>query len=314
MNHHLLEKFFNGTCTEQERSAVERWLEQSEELPVTPPSQTDTIIHERALTALSEKVESHKKKRTSRNWQLGIAASLLMTCVLAFLFYYYSPKANPVLESHTVWKTTTTPMGQKAKVMLPDGSTIVLNGGSAISYPERFASERTVKLLRGDAFFMVTKDTQHPFVVKTGTTSQIKVLGTHFNVKQNRHKSRIEITLNSGKISFERSGKQAQLLLPGQQLRYFPLSDAISQPVRVDTTETDAWRRNILLFKETPVAQVLDELEQFYGVTFKNRVHDKQQLITAQFENEPLSRVLTLLEKSAKLNFTQKGKTIYIDK
>lgn len=314
MNHHLLEKYFNGTCTEQERSAVECWLEQSEDLPIIPPSQTDTIIHERASTALNEKVEWYNRKQTSRRWQMGIAASLLIACAVIVLFDHRSSEQKTNLKSYATWKTTATPMGQKAKVILPDGSTIALNGGSAISYPERFASERTVKLLRGDAFFMVTKDAQHPFVVKTGNTSQIKVLGTHFNVKQNRHQSRIEITLNSGKISFERSGKQAQLLLPGQQLRYFPLSDAISQPVGVDTTETDAWRRNILLFKETPVAQVLDELEQFYGVTFKNRVHDKQQLITAQFENEPLSRVLTLLEKSAKLNFTQKGKTIYIDK
>jgi len=312
MNHHLLEKYFNGTCTEQERTAVEQWLEQSEELPIVTPTQTDVIIKERALNALSDKVASYKKKQTTRKWQLGIAASVLIACAVTILFNRHGAEQGVSTASSVTWKTTAVPMGQKAKVILPDGSTIELNGGSAISYPERFTSERTIKLMKGDAFFMVTKDTKHPFVVKTGNNSQIKVLGTHFNVKQNRHESRIEITLNSGKISFERSGKQVQLLSPGQQLCYFPASDDISKPVAVDTTETNAWRKNILLFKETPVAQVLNELEQFYGVTFKNREHDKQQLISAQFENEPLSRVLTLLEKSARLNFTQKGKTIYI--
>ncbi|SDL34898.1 FecR family protein [Pedobacter sp. ok626] len=314
MNHDLLEKYFNGTCTERERTAVEQWLEQSEDLPITPPTQADRIIKERASAALNEKVESHKKMQANRKWQLGIAASVLIACVFTLFFKYYQPKVNSEVESHIIWKTTATAMGQKAKLILPDGSTIELNGGSVVSYPEHFTSERTIKLLQGDAFFMVTKDAKHPFVVKTGNNSQIKVLGTHFNVKQNRHKSRIEITLNSGKISFERKGKLMQLLLPGQQLCYFPASDAISQPVDIDTTETDAWRKNILLFKETPVAQVLNELEQFYGVTFKNRANDTQQLITAQFENEPLSRVLTLLKKAGKLTFTQKGKTIYINK
>ena len=312
MNHQLLEKYFKGDCTAQECTAVEQWLERSEALPMTPSSQADTHIQKRASEALSQKVAAHHNIQTSRKWQFAIAASVLLIGFVAVLFNHYKTEGIAPIERQIIWETTTTAMGQKAKVSLPDGSTIELNGGSIVSYPDHFTAERTIKLLQGDAFFMVTKDTAHPFVVETGNSSRIRVLGTHFNVKQNKSKSRMEITLNSGRISFERRGKPAQLLLPGQQLHYLSASNAISKPIEVDTTETDAWRKNILLFKEAPLGQVLFELEQCYGVTFKNSTNENQQLITAQFENEPLSRVLTLLKKSMKLNFIQKGKTIYI--
>jgi len=245
---------------------------------------------------------------------LSIAASLLVVGAIALLLYRPNHAGNDY-GNNVVWKTTNVPMGRKGKVTLTDGSSIELNGGASISYPDCFvASERTIKLLRGDAFFAITKDAHHPFIVQTANNTRIKVLGTRFNVKQNDYKSRIEITLNSGKISFERDGKPAQLLFPGQRLYYSCVSNTISTLLKVDTSDTNAWRKNILLFKDTPIPQALYEIEQFYGVKFKNQKIYDSQLISAQFENEPLSRVLMLLGKSTKLDFYQNGTIIHINR
>lgn len=309
MDHHLLEKYFKGDCTAEEQARVEAWLNESDALPYVPADQADQISAERVAAGLEDRIINYQKKRSGRRWQMAIAASLLLSSAVAICFIQLKERHQ---KEAFAWKTTTIPMGQKAKIMLADGSLIELNGGAVLSYPEHFTTQRTVKLLQGDAFFSIARDEKRPFIVEMDNQSHIKVLGTRFNVKHNNYASRLEITLNSGRISFERKGKPGQLLLPGEQLHYSPVSDVASKPIHIDTLETDAWRTNILLFKDTPIRQVFNELEQHYGISFKNPEVVDYQLINARFNHEPLSKVLDLLERSTKLSFNQKGKTIYI--
>jgi transmembrane sensor len=193
MDHYLLDKYFKGNCTAEEIILVEEWLHKSDPLPPTAFTPKDAILQERALSALQDRM--HTKEKAGKRWQVAIAASLLIAVAVALLFYRVNLAGNDP-GNNIVWKTTKIPMGRKGKVTLTDGSTIELNGGASIGYPDRFLyGERTIKLLRGDAFFSITKDARHPFIVKTGNNTRIKVLGTRFNVKQNKYASRMEITL-----------------------------------------------------------------------------------------------------------------------
>ena len=69
------------------------------------------------------------------------------------------------------------PAGQRAHILLPDGSKVWVNAGSTLSYPSLFSDERRVKLI-GEAFFEVAKGDK-PFIVSTGKVD-VKALGTQF--------------------------------------------------------------------------------------------------------------------------------------
>mgnify|MGYP001472807545 FL=1 len=70
--------------------------------------------------------------------------------------------------------------GEKITVKLPDGSTVKLNSGSSITYPEMFLDDRREVVLKGEGFFDVKKNQKQPFIVMANK-AKVKVLGTSFN-------------------------------------------------------------------------------------------------------------------------------------
>ena len=77
--------------------------------------------------------------------------------------------------------TYTAPLGQTISKMLPDGSSVLLSGGSTLAYKPFWGRNVRHVSLTGEAFFDVESDTK-PFVVET-FNSEVRVLGTRFNVK-----------------------------------------------------------------------------------------------------------------------------------
>ena len=70
---------------------------------------------------------------------------------------------------------------QSPPLTLADGTKVWLNASSSIHFPVAFHGGSRQVDITGEVYFEVSKDTARPFVVKTGS-SEIKVLGTHFNV------------------------------------------------------------------------------------------------------------------------------------
>ena len=77
--------------------------------------------------------------------------------------------------------TLNVPYGEKYSIVLPDGTKVFLNAGTTLRYPDHFEGGSREVYLNGEAYLEVTKDAEHPFVVKTEEV-EVKVLGTVFNV------------------------------------------------------------------------------------------------------------------------------------
>lgn len=312
MDHHLLNKYLDGKCTDAEKATVELWLEDNSPLPIKPVNDEDHLIQQEAFAVVSKRIKKPFIYTTPIFKYLSAAAIVILIASVSIIVNRGS-NSDIQVQPIAQWKTTEIPDGQKATVKLPDGSVIELNGGSSFAYPDRFSNERVVKLIKGDAFFVVSKDPHRPFIVETDDHSRIRVLGTRFNVKNNSFTSNLEITLNSGKISFERRGHEPQLLAPGQQLNYALNTYEITAPFAVDTLMSSAWRKNILIFRDTPIQQVFREIEQAHGVKFVVQKSIKEQLMTAEFTSESLDRILTILGKTSKLKFKQQENRIYVN-
>lgn len=157
----------------------------------------------------------------------------------------------PLLADHE------TAIGQRGQFSLPDGSVLELGGDSALSLGFD-AGRRQVRLHRGEAFFAVAPDAARPFIVQAAQGS-IRALGTSFNVKRND--AAVTVTVAEHLVAVALPGQQPLTLGAGQQLRYD--GQAYGALRQVDAAANQAWRQGRLFFQETPLGDVLADLDRY---------------------------------------------------
>ncbi|WP_316795688.1 FecR family protein [Pedobacter agri] len=157
--------------------------------------------------------------------------------------------------------TLETPNGGAYKITLGDGSIVMLNAGSKLIFPTDFRGSERKVFVQGEAFFNVAKNPNKPFIVAVGG-SEIKVLGTQFNVSSYPETEGIEATLLEGSIQFSNSSGQV-ILKPNQQV----LAGYSRLDVRnVSAEDFNAWTRGEFLFNDVPLAVVMQKLARWYNV------------------------------------------------
>lgn len=163
-------------------------------------------------------------------------------------------------------KTISTPRGKDYELVLSDGTVVLLNADSKITFPTRFTGEnRTVKLV-GEAYFKVSKNKHRPFIVETGNL-YTKVLGTEFNLKAYPH-SDVNVTLIKGSVAVNAEGKEV-MLKPGQNAEYSEDKDI--EVTTVDTEGYIQWKDGYFYFDNVPLIDVVRDLGRWYNVNIEIR-------------------------------------------
>lgn len=149
-----------------------------------------------------------------------------------------------------------------SKVNLPDGSEVELNLGSELRFTN-YKDQRRVTLIKGEAFFKVSHDSQHPFVVHAGS-GQVKVTGTQFNVW--KYEDQVKVTLVEGSVlvsSDTRDADAGYRLGPGMQASYRTgdFEPALSQTYAHDTSL--AWRNGKLILDNLSLLQALPQINRY---------------------------------------------------
>ncbi|MCF4979273.1 FecR family protein [Pseudomonas gessardii] len=141
---------------------------------------------------------------------------------------------------------------------LEDGSHIVLGSHSAIS-TEFDATQRRIRLLRGELYVDAAHDAKRPLSIET-TDATITVVGTQFSVSKRGND--VVVAVRQGLVRFaNREGKQSLLQVGNWQ----QLHDGHLQPLSLEGAERKmAWLNGRLSFQDTPLAQVLDEVQRYY--------------------------------------------------
>ncbi len=89
-----------------------------------------------------------------------------------------------------------TAVGAQRELPLPDGSRVVLNTETEIAVAYTPA-ERRLELRRGEAHFIVTKDSARPFVVSVDGVA-IRAVGTTFNIR--RRGDTADVLVTEGRV------------------------------------------------------------------------------------------------------------------
>ncbi|MFC0183688.1 ferric-dicitrate binding protein FerR, regulates iron transport through sigma-19 [Pseudarcicella hirudinis] len=208
-------------------------------------------------------------------------------------------------------------------VYLPDRSVIKLRANSRISYPKIFAGTNREVFLSGEAFFEVTKDPRKPFIVYANELIT-KVLGTSFTISSYDNDTEVKVIVKTGKVAVYSSEKeegisteQAELTLTPNQKAIFNRSAKQIERTLIelpDPVKPSGIKNNILVFENTPVYEVLDSLQEIYGITIKyDRALLSKCQLTAELENQPLYEKLTLICKAINATYEIKDGEIVIN-
>ncbi|WP_343523961.1 FecR domain-containing protein [Pedobacter sp.] len=164
--------------------------------------------------------------------------------------------------SKITYNKITTPLGGKYSVVLPDGSKAWLNAKSSLRFPTAFTGAERIVQMTGEVYFEVARNPKQPFKVQSGGT-EIKVLGTHFNVMAYGDEAEQKTTLLEGSIHLS-SGKFSQLLKPGEQALVNP--SGIKVNTNCDMEAVMAWRNDLFIFKDMEIKEIARQLARWYDV------------------------------------------------
>lgn len=235
-----------------------------------------------------------------------LVASLLFLVIAGSLAYYYLYN-QPRVENFV---NVRVPFGEKSKLILPDGTQIDMNSGTELAYDVVAGDHREVKILKGEAFFDVTKDPDCPFHVMVGNM-KIEVLGTTFNVNAKGRKVETALFTGSVKLVSNHSDK-VYYLSPGEKSVYEPVKSQF-QFARNDRMLDAGWKDGYLSFDSKPLKDVLLQIEDWYGV--KIRCLDESMysdLLTGSFHNESLESVLKTLSIQYHFKYSRNQNDILI--
>ncbi|KAA4087772.1 DUF4974 domain-containing protein, partial [Bacteroides ovatus] len=209
---------------------------------------------------------------------------------------------------------TISTLAETRSVRLPDGSSVTLNHYSSLSYPEKFQSDKREVELNGEAYFEVSKDPKHPFIVQTETID-VQVLGTHFNVDAYHDNPDIKTTLLSGSVAVSNKSKSVRMVLkPNEIAIYNKVEEKLTRKVLKNAEDEISWRQGEFIFDDLPLQEIARELSNSFGATIQIADTTLQNYrITARFrDGEDLATILSVLHNAGYFNYSQNNKQIII--
>ena len=224
--------------------------------------------------------------------------------------YSSTPKK---ITKNTEYHTLETPFGGEYTLLLADGTKVWLNAGSKITYPEFFITDKRKVYAEGEVYFEVAQDPNKPFLVQTGPNT-IRVLGTHFNIRDYATENSTSITLCEGSIELT-TKKSVHVLTPNQQAQIFK-NTSETHIKEVDADLYTAWKDGFFMFKKVPLKTILDDLSRWYNTTIFFADEEIKHTEFSLYVNrqDKIINVLEMLQATEEINFSMDGEAIVVEK
>lgn len=313
----LLVRFLSGECTEQERQAIDRWLEADPENSAyfkelstlwnssgssgafqTEWLKEDWTKVQSRIDALPIKAPNKVAKQRTLVYTLARLAAVI---VLGIGIYFFARQ----LSSGAAIQETIASAGMKT-LTLPDGSKVSLNANAKLIHPETFDTETREVTLEGEAFFEITPDAKKPFLIRTNNVTT-EVVGTSFSVNSNTN--RVVVTVVTGKVMLYEDRHSAIAMIAGEQGIY---GDKVLEK-RINTNLNFlAWKTGILTFQNTPLTKVVDDLNRHYHQQIRIADTLEHCTLTSTFQHQTLEEILRELQVLFSIEIDRSNDTIIL--
>lgn len=281
---------------------------------------------------LSQQTSKIKKLKIQKYWISGVAAAILVGIFSVWFFRNELTSSdnvvtyNELVADNSEGLVEQTNNSEKSQIItLSDGSSVLLQPKSKLSYPKIFTGNERKVYLSGEGFFEISKNPKKPFFVYANEIVT-RVVGTSFRIKAYPDQQNVEVVVRTGKVKVKsneliRSDENKEIvLLPNQALRFTrkelvfnKITNITEDPILVNSV------RNIeqlsFEFTDIPVAQILETIEQAYLVDI-DFAHDvlKDCRLTTSLSDQPLAEKLKIICKSIgnDTNYEMNGNQIVI--
>jgi ferric-dicitrate binding protein FerR (iron transport regulator) len=227
------------------------------------------------------------------------AIFILLLSIPALIIYLNDRSAN-----ETKYTTLIADYGQMSRVMLPDSSVVWLNSGSTLIYNNNYSVKNRDLKLKGQAFFDIRKDKKNPLIVSCNNF-MVKVMGTKFDVSAYPEDTKIRVTLKTGKVELLHKNIKSfsYLLSPGEMAEYdTQLKNIMIKEIEVENYIN--WKDGVLIFKDTPMAEVIKQLNRKFNVKIEVKNSDVyKSIFNANFNNEKLPEILDYIQYTCSINY-----------
>ncbi|SHF75403.1 FecR family protein [Flavobacterium segetis] len=250
------------------------------------------------------------------NW-VRSAAAVIVFGMLGSWFYQQndflsnsSPIYNELIAENLEGLVEQTNNSNKPQIInLSDGSSVLLQPNSKLSYPKIFIGKERKVYLSGEGFFEISKNPKKPFFVFANEIVT-KVLGTSFRIRAYDNQPNIEIIVRTGKVKIISNNTVAKFnkdeieLLPNEALRFVRKNLEFNKITDITTDTTLSSSNNTIEklsfnFSDTPVAQILKTIEQAYLVDIDFPIEKlKNCHLTTSLNDQPLPEKLKIICRS----------------
>lgn len=326
--YHIASDYFSGRISETDRKYLNNWLEQL-------PENKQVFAELERVWKLTGSLQANVEPDVDQEWSrflinkdkgvmiplpieskvrsifspliriaaIAIPAVLVVGCLL-FLF---------IIKSTSNQEWVAIQSGETAiEQVLPDGSKVWMNRNSSLSYPKEFTGAQRKVKLTGEGFFSVVKG-KGTFTIEAGT-SEIKVLGTQFNVRNYLTEAATEVMVKEGKVSFaSMADKQSNVVLvTGEK----GLLNNSTNEIQKSTSSNDnalGWFSHTLTFNNETLSEVANDISRYFNK--KAVVRSGANItFTGTFTNPQLTEVLRTLNLSLNYSCQLKNDTVFIEK
>ncbi len=295
-----------GNSREKEDALLQLWKDCKD--ASSPSTETDWAILRKKITP------APRKRAFSLRlvWKYAAVVALVAFTALGTWMVKEKGMAEPPAMLECI-----VPHGKQQELVLPDGTSVWLNSGSMLVYPQSFegADTRTV-YLTGEGGFDVASNPEQPFIVQTAYLG-VRALGTSFNVEAYLNEPETMATLEEGsiRVDVQNGNGKTFVLQPDEQLVYNILNQSINIR-KVNAAQMTKEKSGYLLFENATFARITNELERRFGVSIQYEVGEYADgRYTIKFASrETLDDAMQVLAELLNIDYEIQGKTVYIRK
>ena len=282
------------------------------------------------IVPFNPQTKGHRNKFWFR--RVAVIAILVITAgFVSWLVQRKNDRKSQVISANQ--KETVVKKGIRSKIILPDGTVVLLNSGTRVKYPESFKGTMREVYLDGEAYFDVVKDNKRPFVVHT-SGMDIKVIGTAFNVKAYASDRQTETSLIRGSIEVTIKNRLNERIILSPSEKLVVMNEKVERSagegdekdvipelviqrlvynVQDSTVEETQWMGDKLVFNNESFSDVAVMMERWYDVEIEiGDTQLRQKRLTGSFDKENIEQALEALSITNPFTFERKGDKIII--
>lgn len=287
----LISKVITGDASLDEIQALEQWRSLNDE----NESEFQTLA-----TILNSTPEELPEFNTNKAWEaVNAATSEAAPKVNKFKYYLGGIAASVILvlglfltqESNSV-NFVASVDGEELK--LSDGSVITLKKGAEIEYTKSFDANERVVHLKGEAFFLIERDTTKPFIVHTKDLD-VQVLGTSFNIKEENNTSEVVVATGKVEVKSQQNPDENAILTKGERITWDQSLMRIQKSKQLNPLST-YYATKTLVFNATRLSEVVKVLSVVYDCNVSLQCSEiGDQHFNGEFNDIPIAEAVKTL-------------------